>query len=315
MLSSLTGLFRKREEPHNDNFDESANVSVRSPDELPKLEKLVKSGPVTFIFVHADWCGHCQTYKPIWQQLLSIPGRVANMGMIHHDMVEKSPLLKKAKIPGFPTVLKVLPNGHIETYKGEDSKTTNAVPKMRDVESMTKVILSSTSKANNSVKNSKKDDLVNSLNITPNNNTRLVKLGKRAKKTLKVNQPTLSASSQGNQPTVSAPFQVKQPTVFPSSQTGRRNASSPIVTAGNELLPTTKDVVTIGATPVAPMRGGSLFTALTQALQQAGPTAVLLLANGALPKKTQIPPKKSRGSTMRRTRTNRNNRRSKKLTY
>jgi hypothetical protein len=46
------------------------------------------------------------------------------------------------------------------------------------------------------------------------------------------------------------------------------------------------------------MRGGSLFVALTQAVQQAGPAAALLLANAALP----VPPKKSRGSTMRLTR-------------
>jgi hypothetical protein len=201
------------------------------------------------------------------------------MGMIHHDMVEKSPLLKKAKIPGFPTVLKVLPNGHIETYKGEDSKTTNAVPKMRDVESMTKTILSSTAKSNNE----ERESLVNSPNIEQNNNTKVVKLVKRAaKKTQKINQPT----------------------VYAASQKARRDASSPTVTASNVLRPATKDAVSIGATPVEPMRGGSLFTALTQAIQQAGPTAVLLLANGALPKKSPLPPKQSRGSTMRRTRSN-----------
>jgi len=284
MLSSLTGLFRKRDEPHNEKFDESANVSVRSPDELPKLEKLVKGGPVTFIFVHADWCGHCQTYKPIWQQLLSIPGRTANMGMIHHDMVEKSPLLKNAKIPGFPTVLKVMPNGHIETYKGEDSKTTNAVPKMRDVESMTKTILNSTKQNTNARKSADKvlGNLVNSPNVEQNKNTRVVKLGKRVRNTVKVNQPT----------------------VFAASQKGRRNASEPTIRVSSELQPATNGAVSIGATPVAPMKGGNLFTALTQALQQAGPTAVLLLANGALPKKSPLPPKKSRGSTMRRTRSN-----------
>ena len=101
------------------------NVSVRSPDEIQELEKLIKSGPVTFVFVHADWCGHCQTYKPIWNELLSVPGRSANMGMIHHDMVEKSPLLKNAKIPGYPTVLKVYSNGHLEKYKGENNEMTN----------------------------------------------------------------------------------------------------------------------------------------------------------------------------------------------
>jgi thiol-disulfide isomerase/thioredoxin len=135
MLSSIQGLFGKKNEPNRSNTaEEKANVSVRSPEELGNLDKLVSIGPVTFILVHADWCGPCQNYKPFWKELEKVPGRTANMAMVHHDMVERSPLLKKANIPGYPTVLKVYPSGRIEQYKGN----TNAMPDIRDKKNMTK---------------------------------------------------------------------------------------------------------------------------------------------------------------------------------
>ena len=122
------------------NATPNPNISVRSPEEVKDLESLIKTGPVTLVLVHADWCGHCQTYKPMWSELENVPGRTANMAMIHHDMVEKSPTLKNAKIPGYPTVLKVYQNGHIEEYKGEEKGKTNAVPNMRDMPTMRKEI-------------------------------------------------------------------------------------------------------------------------------------------------------------------------------
>jgi len=39
-------------------------LDVRSEDSISSLMKLVKKGPITIILVYADWCGHCHTYKP-----------------------------------------------------------------------------------------------------------------------------------------------------------------------------------------------------------------------------------------------------------
>jgi thiol-disulfide isomerase/thioredoxin len=212
MLNSITGLFKGKKEKSSNNSSNNLNrnVSVRSPEEIEDLEKVIKIGPVALVFVHADWCGHCQTYKPTWEELESTPGRQVNMAMIHHDMVENSPTLKNAEIPGYPSVLKVYPNGKIEQYKG-----TNSMPNIRDKTAMLKEIL------------------------TPTN-------------------------------------------TYVVSQNAKRNI-------GN---------VTIGAStpPMLPvMKGGSLYAALSQALQAAGPTAVLLAAN-------QMLPKRAAGSSARRTR-------------
>ena len=52
-------------------------------------------------------------------------------------MVEKVPAIAKAKLDGYPSVLKVEPSGKIEEYKVPGSSdVTNAVPFMRDEKTM-----------------------------------------------------------------------------------------------------------------------------------------------------------------------------------
>ena len=77
MFESLSGLFGAKKTNVNSNSvgkPKESDISVRSPDHVDDLEKLVKIGPVTFILVHADWCGPCQSYKPIWSELERSPG-------------------------------------------------------------------------------------------------------------------------------------------------------------------------------------------------------------------------------------------------
>jgi thiol-disulfide isomerase/thioredoxin len=322
----FSGMFQKK--GNSDEELAKSNISVRSPEELEQLEKMIQVGPVTFVFVHADWCRHCQTYKPIWNELLNIPGRSANMGMIHHDMVEKSQLLKGAKIPGYPTVLKVFPNGHIEKYKGQNSEMTNAVPNMRDAESMKKEILAMpvlNMTPENAVEakaaNVSADSVIKSIvlanrprnntitNVTKMNKTNVVNtlLRKNNKKSLKNNllksldnilennKKSLKDNTNPNNNNVS---KLKIYAVSRKAERNIRNGS-PSLSVRNTAVSPKPNEISIGATKIIPpMRGGSLFVALTQAVQQAGPAAALLLANAALP----VPPKKSRGSTMRLTR-------------
>lgn len=314
MLSMFGSMFQKK--PEVDLAQK--NVSVRSPDEILELEKLIKSGPVTFVFVHADWCGHCQTYKPIWNELLSVPGRSANMGMIHHDMVEKSPLLKNAKIPGYPTVLKVYSNGHIEKYKGENNEMTNAVPNARSIESMKKELL--TIPILNMSGSSPRSSVIDSIelsnknlvqNVTKMNKQNVVKTLMRNsnKKSLKTNllnslDQLLENNKQSKKANNSNNNNNGNIKVFAVSQKTKRNLQNraPTLAIRNAAIVPKNNEISIGATKIVPpMTGGSLFTALAQAVQQAGPTAVLLLANEAI----RVPPKKTRGSTMRLTRKNR----------
>jgi len=116
-------------------------LDVRNEAQIPELRQLIFSSPTTYILIHADWCGHCHRYMPKFKDLAKTPGRVANMAAVHHDIVEKVPELKNAKITGYPSVIKVEPNGKVEDFKVPGSpETTNVVPQMNDPKVMKELV-------------------------------------------------------------------------------------------------------------------------------------------------------------------------------
>lgn len=176
------------------------NVDIRSAADTTKLDAMLKSGAPTFVLVYADWCGHCHRYLPTWSELENTPGRTANMARVHYDMQDKIPAIKDAKIQGYPSVIKVLPDGKIQSFAAEGG-ATNAIPYMREEAEMQADLQG-------------KDPHANAINITTTTTT--------------------------------------------TNMAGGGHASHHV--------------------------GGSVLGAFTSAIQQAGPTALLLLASAALPK-------------------------------
>lgn len=319
MLSSIQGLFGKKDNVATPVTE--SDVSVRSPDDIDSLEKMIKVGPITFVLVHADWCGPCQGYKPIWKDLEKAPGRNTNMAMVHHDMVEKSPTLKNAKIPGYPSVLKVYSNGHIEEYKGEGNKKTNALPNIRDKPLMLNELKSATSipkilnlNASTLRQPTPRKSTPNPVFIrspvasmpsfvpsrTPVQQTP-VYMPKRVSLFNKnpIRNLTIRRGNRRN----SKPTNTLVYKQYPASELTRRDLTNNAIKVSNMTKPSTSERQSIGAS-VPPMKGGALYQALGQALMRAGPATILFAANQMLPNK------RVRGSTMRRTRKS-NTRRSK----
>ena len=61
----------------------------------------------------ADWCPHCQTYKPTWQEIKSKADASGNKQVRFEtvDCTEKNPHSGKYDIEGYPTVVAILPDG------------------------------------------------------------------------------------------------------------------------------------------------------------------------------------------------------------
>jgi thiol-disulfide isomerase/thioredoxin len=117
-------------------------VDVRDETAAKEASALFQNGSLTMVLIYADWCGHCHHYLPTWKKLGNTPGRTANMVSVHHDMVEKVPAIANAKLDGYPSVLKVSPDGAIEKYTVPGSANmTNAVPFMRDEKKMKSMLV------------------------------------------------------------------------------------------------------------------------------------------------------------------------------
>ena len=86
-----------------------------------------KNGLVLF---YADWCGHCKSFMPQWDELSTeIDGKggdikimKVNCGEPTKNSVHKG-LMEKFDIKGYPTIKKIDSSGTVTEYEGERSKS------------------------------------------------------------------------------------------------------------------------------------------------------------------------------------------------
>ena len=85
------------------------------------------SGEVIVALFYAPWCGHCKTFKPIFQDAMTklngkksnnsdISGKTIRLSMIDCD--ENPELGKKYSISGYPTVKILKDDGKVMDYEG-----------------------------------------------------------------------------------------------------------------------------------------------------------------------------------------------------
>ena len=104
-------------------------LSVRSSAAVKSFEKLLKTGPLTLVYVNAKWCGACHHFTDkVWGPVSQLKNKSVNMASVDSEMIGKTSL---ASVPRkfFPTIMLVGKDGKAATFKDENGQPTNAMPR------------------------------------------------------------------------------------------------------------------------------------------------------------------------------------------
>jgi thiol-disulfide isomerase/thioredoxin len=82
---------------HVKSFTKSSSkaINVRSLNDVKNAINVLKKSKITIVFVYADWCPHCHTYKPLWDKLQKRKG--PNVGMVSVEQKNAQPVLENIK--------------------------------------------------------------------------------------------------------------------------------------------------------------------------------------------------------------------------
>lgn len=71
----------------------------------------------TVILFYANWCGHCQKFKPEWEKFKQQYGKEIKCEE-HEDASMDRNLMKKYGVQGYPTIIIII-NGETREYQGQ----------------------------------------------------------------------------------------------------------------------------------------------------------------------------------------------------
>jgi thiol-disulfide isomerase/thioredoxin len=249
-------------------------VDIREDSQLKELEDRIKIGPVTLVLVYADWCGHCQRFKPMMEKLENVPGRTIQTARIRDDMFPKSSL-SSAKIEGYPTLMLVEKSGKIASFKNENGQMTNAIPDHTNMENMTAIVRNAGK--NEGVK------LLKSANKEKEENEE-----EEEESTLSV-EPLNAKNLSGN--AKEAPNNIVADRFSPESVS---KLNSNLINSQNALLKETSGYERVKPSKMQLGGSGSLWSSLMIASQKLAPAAALFLASDAIRRRKSRKAKKSR---------------------
>jgi thiol-disulfide isomerase/thioredoxin len=241
-------------------------VDVRSEDMLGELSKRIAAGPLTLVLVYADWCGHCQTFKPMMEKLENLSGSTVQKARLSSEQLPNSSL-SSVKIEGYPTLLLVDKNGNALKFKSDSGEITNAIP---DHTNMTKM--------ETLVRNA---GTPQGLSLLRNNRT--------ANSVLSMSPPGSTNVSEvaPNEPLFNTPKNILADRLSSKTVRGQNSA---LLNSGSSSLreATAPDASVVSVASVAPIAtstgkrlqgggGGDLWSTLVMASQQIAPAAALFL--------------------------------------
>lgn len=116
--------------------------------QIDNFEEILEKGPLAVVLIYADWCPHCQHFKPVWEKLLQTVGRKANMFSVNTEVLPATSLAH-ASIDGVPSVVVVEKGTYMREYPPEENQIivygkaaakSNAVPFLHDMQKMQALI-------------------------------------------------------------------------------------------------------------------------------------------------------------------------------
>lgn len=84
------------------------------------------NGMVKVIFFHADWCGHCQDFKPEWRKFKQAVKENTNyegkVMLKEYNSDKDKEVFAKYNVKAFPHIILETTDGHIREFKGGRNK-------------------------------------------------------------------------------------------------------------------------------------------------------------------------------------------------
>ena len=230
-------------------------IDITSESQLGELAKRITKGPLTLVLVYADWCGHCQRFKPIMKDLEKDKKRSIQTARIRDDVFPKSQLSSE-KIEGYPTLMLVKNSGEVTNFKTESGQVTNAIPDYNDKEKMTALVRTAgRPEASSLLENS----------------------------TISMAPPSQASMSTSLSEASNATVNPETPTPsIPKNIVADRLSESTVKSLNNTLINSSNSLVRETARPMRGGFGGGLWSQLAVAAQQLAPAAALFATGIAL---------------------------------
>lgn len=244
-------------------------VDITSTNQLTELNKRIASGPLTLVLIYADWCGHCQRFKPLMEKLEECPGRSVQVARVRDDVLPNSSL---AQIPneGYPSLMLIKKDGTPAVFKNSEGKVTNVIPEHTDELKMTTLVRNAGTSTGLQLINGEEpaNQIQEMSGISVENITPIT----AANAPSELNAPNLSGS-------------------IPKTIVADRLSAENVAQLNKSLVNSKNTLLKEATKPVAAQQGGSrgggLFHALAMASQRLAPAAALFLAADAMTKKSR----------------------------
>jgi thiol-disulfide isomerase/thioredoxin len=73
---------------------------------------------IKVILFKAEWCGHCITFKPIWNKIIENKDLIKKFKFITYDADTQKHMFETYKVDAFPTI-KIQDDDEVREYDGE----------------------------------------------------------------------------------------------------------------------------------------------------------------------------------------------------